>query len=488
MARRSCILPMSARKRLTGKAIPDAGPWSIGRRAGSALQWRCARMASCSVCSWPTGKKYDRSPRSRSHYCKTSRRRRSSRWRTRGCSTNCATAPRPAEALEYQTAISDVLKVISRSTVDLQPVLDTWWSPPLRLCVADQAVVFRRDAEMLTRSRRISAFRRAYEEHHRARGPIPAALHAEVSPRSFSCGVRAAGDPYRRCRRHPGYREASVDAGEAAHDARRAIVARRRTLLGVLALARQQVEPFTERQIELVRKFAAQAVIAMENARLLSELRAHARPQELLEYQTATSEVLKVISRSTFDLAAGVETVRRNGRCGCAAPITATFDIATGEGDHCCGRGVQRDARYMSGSQRNVRSRRYPATASLGRTARRQRSSSRGRADRPGVPAMQDVVEPGRSTDARRAAAAQGDADRRHRYLPDEVEPFTDEQIALLQHLRRPGGHRDGERAADRRIARAHRDLQERSNTRPRPAEVLRVISRSTGRSAAGLG
>jgi len=203
-------------------------------------------------------------------------------------------------------------------------------------------------------------------------------------------------------------------------------------VLGVIGLQRKRVQSYTERQIELVRTFADQAVIAMENARLLGELQARTRDlEESLEYQTATSDVLNVISRSTANVQPVLDTVVETAARLCGAD-TANIAIRKGE-----------VYRYVAGDQATTRDAEYWAalrqrTIIPGRDTVTGRVAIEGRVVHADYSADPDYVFPetiaaGIRTGLGAPLLREGEVLGSINLSRKRVQPYTERQIELVR-------------------------------------------------------
>ena len=377
------------------------------------------------------------------------------------------------ESLQQQTATADVLKVISSSPGDMKPVFETMLTNALRICEAKFGHLLLYDGECF-HAAHLHDVPPAYREYWQKHGPIRPSPNTGLGrivrerqmfhiPDLKADPAYAAGDPLRVVTVDEAGARSFVGVPMLKED----------KLVGAIVIYRQEVRPFTERQIELLKNFAAQAVIAIENTRLLNELR------ESLQQQTATADVLRVISSSPGQLEPVFNAMLENAVRICGAKFGNLF-LCEGDAFRAVAfHGAPQP--YVEERQRNPVVRPGPATG-LGRVMTTKQPVQ--------IPDIQNYepdssdAAPGttgvkfvRLTGARTVLTVPMVKDSGlvgaiviYRL---EVRPFIEKQIELVQNF-----------AAQAVIAientRLLSELRESLQQQTATADVLKVISRST--------
>ena len=389
------------------------------------------------------------------------------------------------EALDQQTATAEILRAISGSQTDTQPVFDAIVGSAVRLCEGFFSTLYSFDGERL---------------HVRAAHNVPPATRA-VLDQAFETPVRLGATMTGRAvleQRVVHIRDAQTDP-EAPEGLRRVTASigarswvavpmlREGSVIGAITVSRRQVKPFTEGEIGLLQTFADQAVIAIENVRLFTELQqknralteAHAQVTESLEQQTATAEILRVIASSPTDLQPVLDVVAENAARVCGGIDSLIFRLE--------GNVLRLVARYGT----------LPVVTSIGDTISATRDTVAGRAlsERRTIHvedlrALPETEFPETQARARERAYAG------HTYLATpllregiplgtilirraEARPFSDKQIALLQTFANQAVIAIENVRLFKELETRNRDLSESLEQQTATAEILRVISSS---------
>ena len=367
-----------------------------------------------------------------------------------------------SEALEQQAATAEVLQVVSSSPGDLQPVFRAMLENALRICEAKFGVLFRIDDEVTYPVAMLN---------------LPPAFDQYLRQRERR-KPRAGSDLDMLCRSRQVVH--TVDMLETSSTAPQTELGGARTqlavpmlkddgLVGAIIIYRQEVRPFTDKQIELVQNFAAQAVIAIENTRLLNELR------ESLQQQTATADVLQVISGSPGELELVFKTMLENAVRICGANF-ATLQLRENDAFRVAAMHNPPPA-FAAARQRNPLI--YPnAHNALGRVMATKHfvhiaDYTQELAYKQGDPAAVSIVELAAARTLLLVPMLKDDELIGNiNIYRQEVRPFTDKQIDLLRNF-----------AAQAVIAientRLLNELRESLQQQTATADVLQVISSS---------
>ncbi|MEH2588653.1 GAF domain-containing protein [Bradyrhizobium sp. AZCC 1721] len=377
-----------------------------------------------------------------------------------------------SESLRQQTAVGDVLKTISRSTFDLQPVLDTLVNSAAQLCDADMAFIMRRVGDEY-RAGAAVGYTEAYIDFL-TNHPL-AVDHGTVTGRAV-------------LERRPVQIEDVVADPEYTLHETTTLAGQRTTLgvpllrenepIGVIVLARRRVEPFTQKQIDLVATFADQAVIAIENVRLFNEVRQRTSDlSEALTYQTGSANILRVIASSPTDVGPVLDAIVESACELCDANDAIVY---LKEDDHLGYKAHHGPIPVIFGEKRAI-NRDYVAGRSV--------------VDKMPIHVSDVFSEDGAEfPEARELSRSEGIRSilsapllRENESIGaillrrTEVHPFTDKQISLLQTFADQAVIAIGNVRLFEEVQQRTRELSESLEQQTATSEVLGVISRSAG-------